>query len=756
MSITGNDDLTIRANVEDDASADLARIRGEVDATGRSAERAGKRANIGARGFDKMAAGAGRLGKVAGKGLAYGLAGVGITLGVVTGAAAYFGVKTAASMETAKIGFTTMLGSAKKANTFLKQLANFAAKTPFEFPELQTAASSLISAGIDAKKVIPIMTTLGNVTSGMGTGAEGVQRATIALQQMSAAGKISGEDLNQLRDAGIPVYDLLAKATGKSKAEVVKLAQAGKLGAKELGQMMHALETGKGLERFDGLMEKQSASLAGVWSTLSDTVNMGLAKAFKPAIPLLKKLTLSASDFAQKGAPMLATGIATAIRLGKRLKGAFDRRGLDGVATVIHDKFGVKSSKILHTVEGIVDDLSTVFTDSLIPAIQDAGNMLPVFLTPLGLARELLGFMADHTTLTKDALEGLVIVLTLAKAAQMAKNAVDAIQLAKLMLLTPGTALYAIKTGLVATATGLATGAQWLWNAALDANPIGLIIVAIGLLVAAFVILWKHSETFRKIVKASLHAVGDAGTWLWEKVLRPVFQWIVKGIAWVIDAFASLLGALGHVPGFGWAKDAADKMHHAADETRQWADSLSKLPSKKTINIVTVETTIKHNAGRVGDPVGDTASSRARGRGNIASTLAFHNYATHATGARPTITNAFAGGGGRGRGSGDHQAGRALDLTGPGLASYARLTRDAGGYAAMHGAGPSRHLHAVPPAMGDTHGSRAPGGHGGVTVAPGAVVIHVGTEVTAESARKVKAAVKAALAEIQRDAEERG
>src|SRR5690348_5641548 len=120
-----------------------------------------------------------------------GMAGLGIAGGVM-------GLKTAASMENADIAFTTMLGSATKAHTFLKKLADFAAATPFEFPELQTAASSLISAGVNAKDVIPIMTTLGNVTSGMGTGAEGVKRATVALQQMQAAGKITGEDLNQL------------------------------------------------------------------------------------------------------------------------------------------------------------------------------------------------------------------------------------------------------------------------------------------------------------------------------------------------------------------------------------------------------------------------------------------------------------------------------------------------------------------------------------------------------------------------------
>lgn len=217
----------------------------------------------------------------AGKAAALGLLGIG-----VAGIAA--GVQTAGAMEQANIAFTTMLGSGEKASAFLSDLQAFAAKTPFEFPELQTAASSLISSGIEASKVIPIMTTLGDVTSGMGTGSEGVQRATVALQQMQAAGKITGEDLNQLRDAGIPVYDLLASATGKSKDEIVKLAASGKLGKKELDAMMKALETGKGLERFNGLMEQQSGSLFGMLSTLKDTVGQGLAEAIKPAFPAIK------------------------------------------------------------------------------------------------------------------------------------------------------------------------------------------------------------------------------------------------------------------------------------------------------------------------------------------------------------------------------------------------------------------------------------------------------------------------------------
>ncbi len=235
--------------------------------------------------------------------------GAGVAVLALGGLAVKAGIETAAGMEQAEISFTTMLGSGKRAKAFIADLSRFAAETPFEFTELQSAAGSLISAGIDAKKVIPIMRTLGDVTSGMGTGSEGVQRATIAIQQMNAAGRITGEDLNQLRDAGIPVYDLLAKATGKSKAEVVKLAQAGKLGKKELGQMMKALETGKGLERFTGLMDKQSQSMAGVFSTLKDNVMQGLAGAIKPIEPLLKEGLAGAARAVATVMPQVKAGM---------------------------------------------------------------------------------------------------------------------------------------------------------------------------------------------------------------------------------------------------------------------------------------------------------------------------------------------------------------------------------------------------------------------------------------------------------------
>jgi len=59
-------------------------------------------------------------------------------------------------------------------------------------------------------------------------------------------------------------------------------------------------------------------------------------------------------------------------------------------------------------------------------------------------------------------------------------------------------------------------GAQWLLNAALSANPIALVVIGIAALVAAIVIAWQHSETFRAIVTAAFDAVLGAVKWVWN------------------------------------------------------------------------------------------------------------------------------------------------------------------------------------------------------------------------------------------------
>lgn len=404
---------------------------------------------------------------------------------------AKFGLEVASQNEQAQISFTTLLKSGAKAKAFIGDLQRFAAKTPFDFPGLQQSASQLLAAGIDSKKIIPIMTTLGNVTSGMGTGAEGVQRATVAIQQMNAAQKISAEDLNQLRDAGIPVYDLLSKALGKSKKQVAALVQAGKLGKPALDKMMSALTSGKGLERFNGLMAKQSKSLQGMWSTVKDTFGQGLAKAIAPSLPLIKSGLGKVSKFM---GPALGT-------LGKAVS-----KGLSGV-------FGKG---------GLVDDIRNLW-QSVQPYFAQLGaNIETIFGPSLSSAQSSLGKLKPSFDQVEQATVGVVSGLT-KFSGWIAKNKglIEA-GATTIGVLAGGLKLVAIQQkataagGFVKWITGVVKSTR-LWAAAeaaldvvMEANPIGLVVVAVAALVAGFVVAYKKSATFRKIVQGALNGVKAA------------------------------------------------------------------------------------------------------------------------------------------------------------------------------------------------------------------------------------------------------
>ena len=95
----------------------------------------------------------------------------------------------------------------------------------------------------------------------------------------------------------------------------------------------------------------------------------------------------------------------------------------------------------------------------------------------------------------------------------------------------------------------------------------------------------KNSETFRKIVDTTFDAVSGAIRWFWNNVGQPVFQTFVEAIGAVIGKFADMVEGMSKVPGFGWLKPVAAGMHAAADGTDRLADSIKKIPDRKTVNI---------------------------------------------------------------------------------------------------------------------------------------------------------------------------
>lgn len=226
----------------------------------------------------------------------------------VAGAAGALGIKTAAGFEQAKVGFTTMLGSGKKADAFLKQTADFAATTPFEFPDLVVASQRLLAMGFSAKQVRPVLTAAGDAVAAMGGGKEQIDQVTMALGQMKAKGKVAGDELLQLTEAGIPAVKILAAQYHKTVPEMQEMISKGEvLADKAIPKLIAGMEKGtKTTKGFGGMMAAQSKTLVGQWSNLKDAVTTGLGNAFTPFLPLIGEGTSGLVAFTNQGMAKLA------------------------------------------------------------------------------------------------------------------------------------------------------------------------------------------------------------------------------------------------------------------------------------------------------------------------------------------------------------------------------------------------------------------------------------------------------------------
>lgn len=195
-------------------------------------------------------------------------------------------------LETTRIAFTTMLGSAQAANAHLKELQQFALKTPFQFSELIDASQRMQALGFNASQVIPILTDVGNAVAAAGGGSERLDRVVLALSQMQSKGKVATQELNQLAEAGISGFKILEQALGKSRAELVKMVEAGEISSKVFLDAFQKFSQ----QNFGGLMEEQSRTFTGAMSNIKDALLQTSAVAFEP---LFKKLSDTARHFSE-------------------------------------------------------------------------------------------------------------------------------------------------------------------------------------------------------------------------------------------------------------------------------------------------------------------------------------------------------------------------------------------------------------------------------------------------------------------------
>ena len=488
-----------------------------------------------------------KLGSIAKAGLKVTAAAIGAVSGAF-GAAVLSGVKYNSQMEQYITSFGTMLGSAEEATKLVNNLKEMGAKTPFETSDLAKASQTLLAFGTSAKDLLPTLQMLGDVSQG---NKERFDSLTLAFAQVGSAGKLSGQDLLQFVNAGFNPLNEISKMTGESMAELKERMSAGGVSAEEVAEAFkHATSEGG---QFYQAMEAQSQTFNGQMSTLKDNAMSFIGELTQGVTNTLKDSVLPTvngwleelqSAFTSNGVEGVVTAFGSILadactKLAQAAPGVVDlavgfiqsfMKGIGDnapqliqaakqiVSALVDGLIKLLPSEVQKPVKETVNILKRSFeSGGLRNAINTVSNILKnlgkvvtnlakTILPPLAKAVDFLGQNIKIILPLVTSVVAGIKAFSIAKTAATAINSLKAsFQTAALQLslfiaqegaaavaTSASAAALTAKEVVVGTLTGkisLVTAAQWLWNTAMSANPIGVVIGLVAALAAGIGLL---------------------------------------------------------------------------------------------------------------------------------------------------------------------------------------------------------------------------------------------------------------------------
>lgn len=421
-------------------------------------------------------------------------------------------VSQASSMEQYRNTLNIVMKDNKKAGETFKWAVDYANKTPFETADIVDGTVKLQSYGMEAQKVLPY---IGDMASAMGKSMD---------QAVEAVADAQTGELERLKEFGITKEQIVKQANKKlGKMEVVN----------NKGQITNQRAFNAALmslmkDRFEGGMEVQAKSFKGVMSTISGVWKSGLSQMAGISEDGLV-IDGSFFDVVKDKAMQLSEKLQDLQKSGK-----FEdlQKSLGKFATDVSDAIDDALPKVMEFADYVLNNG---------PQIMSTIKFIGVSF----IAWKAVSFVSGAV----DTISGLAGALKLAKKEYLP------LLFAKMqdLGLTAGIiGLYAwdaVMKGASAVKTFLLAGAQGALNIAMTigtglmsafgavmaflTSPIGLVILAVGLLVAGFIYLWNTSDSVRNAV---------------TNFFSNLKQWGVDACNTVIDALNKMIDLINKIP----------------------------------------------------------------------------------------------------------------------------------------------------------------------------------------------------------------
>ena len=176
-------------------------------------------------------------------------------------------ISVRADFESMETSLRVLLGgSQERLNNIMGQIKEYALASPLNTKDMVGAVQMMTSFGIEAEKSIDYLKAIGDISMGDTGKFNGL---ALAFSQMSSAGKLMGQDLMQMVNAGFNPLEEISRKTGKSIGELKNEMSKGAISSKMVQDAFISAASAGG--KFYGMSQEGAKTLNGQISMLQES-----------------------------------------------------------------------------------------------------------------------------------------------------------------------------------------------------------------------------------------------------------------------------------------------------------------------------------------------------------------------------------------------------------------------------------------------------------------------------------------------------
>ena len=315
------------------------------------------------------------------------------------------GFNRALSIEQAEFKLQGLGHSAEEVDKIMENSLASVKGTAYGLDEAATVAASAVAAGVkpgeDLERTLKLVGDAATI-SGRDMNSMGA-----IFNKVAASGKMTGEELNQLTDAGIPMLQLLGDSLGKTNEEVRDMVSKGKIGFDEFRNAIEQGMSGAALtmgQTFNGALDNTKAAMSRLGKTFMDPFMKGMT-------PALGTLT----DIIDMVASGTTKGLEEKTKLLSDQLGGMINNVLDSLLPLIENAIPVLEqllTNLFNKLPGLLDKILPIIINLALDLIKALADVLPTLIPVLvkGIVSAVKGLSEVLPQVIEALIQGLILI----------------------------------------------------------------------------------------------------------------------------------------------------------------------------------------------------------------------------------------------------------------------------------------------------------------------------------------------------------